>query len=145
MCARSVRLCVCAASSTLLHTLCIYTSLMARGHPPPHLHTFLKNVLCFLFLAECELFWWMDLGVEQRSAGWASSSGQLTALSEILQTQPNSNNTWEMDLTFGMWGTKNRWIVRTQTLHHTLSSFSTSHFPKRDTNECVYYHPPLSL
>lgn len=44
MCAHSVTLCVCAASPALLHTLHIYTSLMAHRHPPPSLHTFLKNV-----------------------------------------------------------------------------------------------------
>lgn len=79
-----------SCAHTQSHSLCV----------PPLLHFASTHPL---WLAECELFWWMDLGVEQRSVGWASSGGQLTALSEILQTQPNSGNTWEMDLTFGMW------------------------------------------
>lgn len=68
--------------NTLLHTP------TACRHPFIYLHTFFSSKECLavpLFLAECELFWWMNRRVEQRVENCASSGGWLTVLSEILQ------------------------------------------------------------
>lgn len=146
--AQSQCVCVCVCPP-LYCTLHIYAALMAHSCllPPPadRLQSLLQDVQrpCFLFLAECELFCWMNQEWSrgaQGGVGWGGASFLWrTADSPVGNSADASQTRAKLEKwiwPFPMWETKKKKIYEwSSTSIATLVIFPPGNFPKTDTNQ----------